>query len=38
MEPPGPMHGISSLGAEAFGGLAEIIDRIRNENEMPDEV
>jgi phage terminase large subunit len=35
MEPTGPMHDIASHGADAFGGLAEIVDRIRNEGEMP---
>jgi phage terminase large subunit len=34
-EPTGPTHDISSHGADAFGGLAEIVDRIRNEGEMP---
>lgn len=35
MEPTGPFHDISSHGADAFGGLAEIVDRIRNEGELP---
>jgi phage terminase large subunit len=35
MEPTGPMHDIASHGADAFGGLAEIVDRIRNEGDMP---
>jgi phage terminase large subunit len=30
-----PVHDISSHGADAFGGLAEIVDRIRNEVEEP---
>lgn len=34
MEPTGPMHDVSSHGSDAFGGLAEIVDRIRNEGEM----
>lgn len=34
-EPTGPTHDISSHGADAWGGLAEIVDRIRNEGEMP---
>lgn len=29
-EPGGPVHDSSSHGADAFGGLAEIVDRIRN--------
>lgn len=33
-EPSGPTHDISSHGADAWGGLAEIVDRIRNEGEM----
>lgn len=35
MEPSGPLHDIASHGADAFGGLAEIVDRIRNEGELP---
>jgi len=34
-EPTGPVHDIASHGADAWGGLAEIVDRIRNEGEMP---
>jgi phage terminase large subunit len=34
-EPAGPTHDANSHGADAFGGLAEIVDRIRNEGEMP---
>jgi phage terminase large subunit len=34
-EPAGPTHDASSHGADAFGGLAEIVDRIRNEGERP---
>jgi phage terminase large subunit len=34
-EPTGPTHDIASHGADAYGGLAEIVDRIRNEGEMP---
>jgi phage terminase large subunit len=34
-EPTGPMHDITSHGADAFGGLAEIVDRIRNEGDNP---
>jgi hypothetical protein len=33
-EPTGPVHDASSHGADAFGGLAEIVDRIRNEGEQ----
>lgn len=32
-EPAGPVHDIASHGADAFGGLAEIVDRIRNETD-----
>ena len=35
MEPTGPMHTVESHGADAFGGLAEIVDRIRNDGERP---
>jgi phage terminase large subunit len=35
-EPTGPTHDISSHGSDAFGGLAEIVDRIRNEGDMPE--
>jgi phage terminase large subunit len=34
-EPAGPTHDANSHGADAFGGLAEIVDRIRNEGELP---
>jgi phage terminase large subunit len=34
-EPTGPVHDIASHGADAWGGLAEIVDRIRNEGDMP---
>lgn len=34
-EPTGPFHDINSHGADAFGGLAEIVDRIRNEGDRP---
>jgi phage terminase large subunit len=34
-EPTGPVHDISSHGADAFGGLAEIVDRIRNDGDVP---
>lgn len=34
-EPTGPVHDIASHAADAWGGLAEIVDRIRNEGEMP---
>ena len=34
-EPSGPMHDIASHGADAWGGLAEIVDRIRNEGDVP---
>lgn len=33
-EPASPTHDASSHGSDAFGGLAEIVDRIRNEGEM----
>lgn len=34
-EPTGPKHDIASHGADAWGGLAEIADRIRNDGDMP---
>jgi phage terminase large subunit len=34
-EPTSPVHDISSHGADAWGGMAEIVDRIRNDGEMP---
>jgi phage terminase large subunit len=34
-EDSGPLHDINSHGADAWGGLAEVVDRIRNTNEMP---
>lgn len=34
-EPTGPTHDINSHAADAFGGLAEIVDRIRNEGDIP---
>jgi phage terminase large subunit len=34
-EPSGPTHNADSHGADAWGGLAEIVDRIRNEGDMP---
>jgi phage terminase large subunit len=34
-EPTGPVHDIASHGADAWGGMAEIVDRIRNEGELP---
>lgn len=34
-EPTGPVHDIESHGADAFGGLAEIVDQIRNEGDVP---
>ena len=33
-EPTGPVHDINSHGADAWGGMAEIADRIRNEGEV----
>lgn len=30
-----PLHDITSHGSDAFGGLAEIVDRIRNTDEQP---
>jgi phage terminase large subunit len=35
LEPSGPAHDINSHGADAYGGLAEIVDRIRNDGDMP---
>jgi phage terminase large subunit len=32
-EPTGPVHDINSHGADAWGGLAEVVDRIRNEGD-----
>ena len=37
-EEASPIHDITSHGADAWGGLAEIVDRIRNEIEEPIEV
>lgn len=37
-EPASPVHDINSHGADAFGGLAEIVDRIRNDSDAPMEV
>jgi phage terminase large subunit len=34
-EPSGPVHDIASHGADAWGSLAEIVDRIRNDGETP---
>ena len=34
-EPAGPVHDASSHGSDAWGGLAEIVDRIRNESDTP---
>jgi phage terminase large subunit len=34
-EPTGPMHDVASHAADAFGALAEIVDQIRNEGDMP---
>lgn len=33
-EDAGPVHDINSHGGDAYGGLAEIVDRIRNEGEQ----
>jgi phage terminase large subunit len=33
-EPAEPVHDASSHGSDAFGGLAEIVERIRNEGEV----
>lgn len=35
MEPMGPTHDAASHGSDAFGGLAEIVERIRNEGDRP---
>lgn len=35
MEEAGPIHDIASHGADAFGGLAEIVDRIKNDGDRP---
>jgi hypothetical protein len=34
-EEASPIHDASSHGADAFGGLAEIVDRVRNVEEEP---
>jgi phage terminase large subunit len=34
-EPVGPVHDAASHGSDAWGGLAEIVDQIRNGDEMP---
>jgi hypothetical protein len=34
-EPAAPTHDISSHGADAFGLIAEIVDRIRNDGDRP---
>jgi hypothetical protein len=34
-EPASPAHDVHSHAGDAFGGLAEIVDRIRNEGERP---
>jgi phage terminase large subunit len=34
-EPASPVHDSASHGSDAFGYLAEIVDRIRNDNELP---
>ena len=34
-EPTGPVHDIASHGADAWGGLAEIVERIRNDGDRP---
>lgn len=34
MEPAAPVHNNDSHGADAYGGLAEIVDQIRNEGEV----
>lgn len=31
----GPVHDVNSHGADAWGGLAEIVDRIRNDGDIP---
>jgi phage terminase large subunit len=35
LEPASPEHDVASHGADAFGGLAEIVERIRNEGDRP---
>lgn len=35
LEPTSPIHDQYSHAADAYGGLAEIVDQIRNENEVP---
>jgi phage terminase large subunit len=35
LEPTGPTHDAASHAADAWGGLAEIVERIRNEGERP---
>lgn len=35
LEPAGPTHDAASHGSDAFGGLAEIVERIRNEGDRP---
>lgn len=34
-EDAGPVHDAASHGADAWGGLAEIVDRIRNDGDVP---
>lgn len=34
-EPAGPTHDAASHGSDAWGGMAEIVDRIRNEGDLP---
>ncbi len=34
-EPTSPLHDAASHGADAFGGLAEIVDQIRNDGDLP---
>jgi phage terminase large subunit len=34
-EPTRPVHDVASHGADAFGALAEIVDQIRNEGDVP---
>lgn len=34
MEPAAPVHDVNSHGADAFGGLAEVVDQIRNEGDV----
>jgi phage terminase large subunit len=33
-EPASPMHDLASHGSDAWGGLAEIVDRLRNEGDL----